>query len=332
MDKTVGKIVAAYILFSVEAWALIVGRPGLGQLALASAAVVYSILLSAKAVKEILALYRPLTYAGIQALTAAAAAAVLYYFAVIIRDGSPLPLIALGIVVFLCINLLLLSVYGLAGQNAGKVVTGLLIFLVCVSFIRLLPVSIDTTRTFMLRANEEVQYIFRYKDDIYYNSNRYDGVYRLSPGGEIEKILDTPRIKKRTDINLWLEDNLLYFIKDGKWYSLNKDGKWHSLNLDTGQVKEQPDFQVKHVRYSDYRNDFLEDYVSEKLGFIYYCKVFSDGYIYFSTDNGLYRTRQGSGEPELLVNGDITMFDIKGDRIKYYDVNRTPRVNEAHLP
>jgi outer membrane protein assembly factor BamB len=175
----------------------------------------------------------------------------------------------------------------------------------------------------MLIAKEEVQYIYRYKEDVYYNSNRYDGVYRLGPGGEIEKIQNIPRIKKRTDINLWLEDNLLYFIKDGKW---------HSLNLDTGQVKEQPGFQVEYASYFDHRHDFLEDCVSEKLGYINYCKVFSDGYIYFSTDNGLYRTRQGGGEPELLASGGITMFDIKGDRVKYYDIDSTPHVREDHLP
>ncbi len=319
MDRMNNRTIIAYALFCLAAPPLII-NPGLGQLALSSLAVVFSFVLASKAAKDIANAHKSLAYAGGQTIAIVVIAAILYIAAAGIRDASPLPFTASALLVFLCVNLLFLALYHLAGRQAKKIIIGMTVILIGACVLHNLPRSIDVTRANMLRANSEIQIIYRYKNDLYYASNRYNDIHRLGADGKIFKIHETPRIKKRDDITLWLDDNMLYFHSKGKWYC---------MNLDTGSIVEAPSFQADGAKHLDRRYDFLGNHeYRQKIGYINHCKIHSDGYIYFSTNEGLYRTRPGSDVAVPLIRGEIPFFDIYGDRIIYYDVNRTPQVNE----
>jgi hypothetical protein len=258
-----------------------------------------------------------------QLFATGATSAVLFALGNTIHDASPFPFMAIGILISQGINLIFIIVFRIAKKNAFNIVMGLMIILVAFPSLYMLNRSIDVTKMNALEKSKEIQFAYRYNDDVYYTSSKIEGIYRMSPNGETVKIQDTPRINDVTNVTFWIDKSTAYFLNNSKWYS---------VNLDTNEVKESAEFKIGYETYFNNQYQFLGGYeYQRKIGYIYHSQIIGDGYIYFSADKGLYRTKVTSENPELLVEGNITLFDIVNGVISYYDVNKIPRVNKVPL-
>ena len=321
MAGTIGIVILSYFLFSLVLPIYFINL-GLGWIMFAWLAMIASLLLTVNVAKAYISANKTLPFVIIQFSIAVIGAVVLYFAGLSIRDASLYPFMALGFVIFLCLNLIVLIIIKLGKKFGEKLAIGLIIVLVSIPNIYFIPRSIDVSKMKALEQNREIQFIYRYKDNIYYTSNRFDGIYRMSVDGETMKIQNTPRMEKITNVTFWVDSNFAYF-KD-KY-------QWHSINLDTGEVCDNVNVQVDHEKYFDRRHEFLGG-GQQKVGYIKHSQVTGDGYIYFSTYKGFYRTKLNDELNELLIEGRITLFDIQDGTLQYYDINKTPHINKVQLP
>ena len=250
-----------------------------------------------------------------------------------IHDASPFPFMNIGNLAAFCSSLLFILIFKYVKKGAKILVVCLIITLVGVPFAYFYPHNVQWSDTNKLQRKLEFQFAYKYKDDIYYASNRRDGIYKTTSYGDTTKIADSHKPTYKHDITLWVNGNEAYFVDNSE--------KWKSINLDTMEIKNQPDFKVDNSAHQQQEYAFIgEGTVQEKIGYVRDSQVSGDGYIYFLTGStnegiksGIYRVEINSKEYELLVDGEsISMFDVEDGLLTYYDVNNTPPISTLQLP
>ena len=164
------------------------------------------------------------------------------------------------------------------------------------------------------------QRIYAYKNDYYFVGTNRPGVFKLSTDGLVNRIIDsdTRIIDHNTRIqNMDYEDrfcvreNILYF-KAGK--------AWKKLNLDNNEILAVPDGD-KEAKCGLLNTPNLSQILGAEP-FIKHSQISDDGYIYFSNDAGLHRTRPAGGQPQMLVSEPVTVFSVEEDTVTYYHVDK----------
>ena len=166
------------------------------------------------------------------------------------------------------------------------------------------------------------QRTYKYNQDYYFINSNKPGVFMLTSSGSVKKIIDsdTQVQKGVTKDPFCLKGNTLYFTDRGAW---------KSLNLDTKEVSQPlpPESNIA-CGFSPQAD------MGKMLGtdtYISYSQISDDGWIYFSSDHGLYRTRPSSNDFFRIVAGQVTIFNIDRDTITYYTVD-SKKVQTAKTP
>lgn len=249
-----------------------------------------------------------------------------------IHDASPFPMMLIGNLAAFCSSLLFILIFRFVKKGAKILVACLIIALVGGPFVHYYPHNLQWSDTNKFQKNLEFQFAYKYKDHVYYASNRRDGIYKITSLGETTKIADSRKPTYVHDITLWVTGNELYF--------LDKAEHWKSINLDTTEVKNQPDFKVDNSAHQQQEYAFIgEGTVQDEIGYVRGSQVSGDGYIYFMTGSthagikqGIYRVKVNSKEYELLVEGEyISMFDVAGNVLSYYEYYKTPPIRKLQL-
>ena len=249
-----------------------------------------------------------------------------------IHDASPFPFMAYGSWIALCISLTFTALFKLLRRGASILVACLILVLTVVTFAHYYPHSVQWSDTNKFERNLEFQFAYRYKDAVYYASNRRGGIYKATSNGETIKIANSRIPTYVHDITLWVTGNEAYFKDNSEM--------WKSINIDTLEIKNQPDFKVDNSARQQQEYAFIgEGTVQDKIGYVTRSQVGSDGYIYFMTgsthegiERGIYRVKIDSKEYELLVESEnISMFDVADGVLSYYESHNTPPISKLQL-
>lgn len=173
-----------------------------------------------------------------------------------------------------------------------------------------------------LEAKGVNQRIYKYKEDYYFINSNKPSVFVLSSSGSIKKIIesDTQVQKGVTKDPFCLKGDTLYFTDRGTW---------KSLNLETKEVSQPlpPESNIA-CGFSPQAD------MGKMLGtdiYIQYSQISDDGWIYFSCDHGLYRTKPSSKDFSRIVAGQVTIFNVDRDTITYYKVD-SKQVQTTKVP
>lgn len=210
----------------------------------------------------------------------------------------------LGLVLF---NMLVCLLFRFSGSGRYWTTSGLFALCVAVIFIIFLPGSIVQGQLNHLISIREVQDIYIYSNAAYYITNRQSGIFRMSSDGIVSKIVDAESIR----IGQGPEST---FYAKGKMCYYKSKGVWRRINLDTNEIEEYPQFEKERWRVGT-----LRDPVDNSEGIPLDCVVIGDGYIYFSTERGLFRAKLDRRRKERLIEGNISVFDIRWPVVTYYD-------------
>jgi Tfp pilus assembly protein PilF len=156
------------------------------------------------------------------------------------------------------------------------------------------------------------QRICKYNEDYYFINSNKTGIFMLTSSGSVKKIIesDTQIQKGATKDPFCLKENMIYFTDRGAWKSFNMATKEISQPL--------PPESNSTCGFSP------EADMAKMLGtniHVLYSLISEDGWIYFSCDHGLYRTRPSSKDFSRIVAGQVTIFNIDRDTITYYNVD-----------
>jgi Tfp pilus assembly protein PilF len=166
------------------------------------------------------------------------------------------------------------------------------------------------------------QRICKYNEDYYFINSNKPGVFMLTSSGSIKKIIesDTQVQKGVTKDPFCLKESTLYFT--------DRDA-WKSFNLTTKEVS-QPLPPESNIACGFTPEADMGKMLGTDIH-ILYSQISEDGWIYFSSDHGLYRTRPSSKDFSRVVAGQITIFDIDRDTVTYYTVG-SKKVQTAKVP
>ena len=209
-----------------------------------------------------------------------------------------------------CIYILFVALFKIAKQFAKFITAVFIITVIGVPFMNLLPHVTEWSRITELSNNVEIQFAYKYKDNVYYSSNKREGIYKLNKTGEITKVADALKINSPTEYTLCGDGNFIHFLSSKT--PLGNKSQWKNMNLDTGEIKAEPEFMDVYQSCGYMQDDYIEkEKVLKKIGYVSEPQIRDDGYIYFSTistlpgvKQGVYRTRTGSDEYELVVDKD----------------------------
>jgi len=176
-----------------------------------------------------------------------------------------------------------------------------------------------------LKKSKPIQFLYKYATDIYYVTSQKKGIFKMTPQGETITISHADiDIANTWDFKFCVDGDVAYFEDREGWKRISL------IDLKIGEAKDPGSSQVEYISHlneyifgkdaKQFKNILIQDY-----------QVIGDGYIYYSTKAGLYRVNLKNGSPELIVSGDITLFNIKGKSIYYYDVNRGYQLNSLTL-
>lgn len=292
-----------------------------------------SLLLAALFSRKVVYKGRILTNIGRQVLAVSIITVLLALAQYSIRDASPFIMMIYASWIVLVANLVFVAIFKLLGKRVAIVIIAVLILVVVgVPYMQLLPHTTEWSKTTSFENSLERQFAYRYNDNVYYTSNKREGIYKLTKLGEITKIVESVKIYNPHIYTLRGVENIIYFEATKK--------HWKSINLDSDTVKDEQEY-LGEYEVCDYAQDAFigTEKVLKKIGYIRDTQISDDGYIYFSTistqvgiKNGIYRTRSGSDEYELVIEGDqISMFDASSHVLTYYCIANTPPLTKVLL-
>lgn len=173
-----------------------------------------------------------------------------------------------------------------------------------------------------LEAKRIDQRICKHNEDYYFINSNKPGVFMLTSTGLIKKIIDSDTQIQRgvTRDPFCIKENILYFTDQGAW---------KSLNIDTKEVSQPlpPESNIS-CGFSPVAD------MGKMLGTdipVLYSQISDDGWIYFSCDHGIYRTKPSSKDFSRIVAGQVTIFNIDRDTITYFKVD-SKKVQTAKVP
>jgi Flp pilus assembly protein TadD len=237
-------------------------------------------------------------------------------------------------VIFVCwpfffVNVMAYLLFILVKRGKEIAAAGVFIVSILMMWATITPYMITMEKLDDLVEHGIEQRIYRYRENYYFVGNKKPGVFKLTPDGSVSRIIDSDtRIADHNaqiqtmdhEDRFCVKENILYF-KAGK--------EWEKYNLDNNEILAVENGE-KEAKCGFMNAPDLTQILGVKP-FIEYSQISDDGYIFYSNDEGLFKTRPVGGQPQILVSGPVTVFSVEEGMVTYYHVNRQ-RIEKQTIP